>query len=157
MINLKKCVNYLNKVVVGSTTWKLRDKLYNSKTVYKKEFSSVLEMAERLHLKGDSPDVDGFSRLDECFRNTYYDNGKPLTCDEYDYFEHYDRDQEFWGWFDDNKITRVFEHNGEIHFEVDCSLRSLKKIVHDNYEGSSYEHDFDDDDYDDDCDEDDDD
>lgn len=142
-MRLKRCINYLTKEVVGYSPAGLHEWLEQPRpSVYRSMLDQTLYTVGYMHLRGDDPEVDCMTRLDECFRNTHYDNGKPLTCDDYNFFEHYDRDQDYWGWFEEYPICRLFEYNGELHCEIDCTLEELQEFIHNTYEGFSYEHDF---------------
>ena len=91
----------------------------------------------------DVKDENAFMVISDIMTTLHYDNGKPLSCDEYDYFEHYDRDQDYWGYYEDEVID---------HFELDKFgnlmqiLVMTKEDLTDSltmaYDGSSWEHDF---------------
>lgn len=72
----------------------------------------------------------------------HYDNGKPLSCDEYDYFEHYDRDQDFWGFYEDIIIYDFVTDGEKLYTRMDLSFEELRKLLTEYYDGASWEHDF---------------
>ena len=58
----------------------------------------------------DVKDEDAYSVITDIMETLHYDNGKPLVCDEYNYFDNYDRDQDYWGYYEGEVIS---------HFELD--------------------------------------
>ena len=52
----------------------------------------------------DVNDEDGYMVINDIMETLHYDNGKPLSCDDYNYFDHYDRDQDYWGFYEDELI-----------------------------------------------------
>lgn len=87
-------------------------------------------------------DPDGFMQISNIMGTLHYDNGKPLSCDEYDYFEHYDRDQDFWGFYADEVIYDFITDGKELYVRVDMSFEELKDYLTDAYDGADYYHDF---------------
>jgi hypothetical protein len=85
----------------------------------------------------------GFKVIDEVMRTLHYDNGQPLTTDKDSYFDHYDRDQDYWGFFDDEVIDH-FELDKDRHLVVvlEMTRPELEDSLKQMYDGSSYEHDF---------------
>jgi hypothetical protein len=85
----------------------------------------------------------GFTVIDEVMRTLHYDNGQPLTTDEYSYFDHYDRDQDYWGFFEDEEIDH-FElgKDGNLVVVLEMTRPELEDSLKQMYDGSSYEHDF---------------
>ena len=91
----------------------------------------------------DVKDEDAFSVITDIMETLHYDNGKPLVCDEYNYFDNYDRDQDYWGYYEGEVIS---------HFELDeignlmQILVMTKEDLTDSltmaYDGASWEHDF---------------
>jgi len=91
----------------------------------------------------DVRDEDGYSSIENIMRTLHYDNGKPLTTDDYNYFEHYDRDQDFWGFFNDEYIDHFeLDENGNLLNILEMTKRKLKRYLKNMYDGSSWEHDF---------------
>ena len=107
-----------------------------------KAIQEVTSDAESLFLY-DVKDRNAFRVIYDIMETLHYDNGKPLICDEYDYFEQYDRDQDFWGYY-----------GGEVigHFELDEDGNLMQILVMNKedltdsltmaYDGASWEHDF---------------
>jgi hypothetical protein len=87
-------------------------------------------------------DPDAFMQITNIMETLHYDNGKPLSCAEYDYFEHYDRDQDFWGFYDDMLVHDFITDGSQLYMRVDMSFDELKKHLTDAYDGASWEHDF---------------
>ena len=91
----------------------------------------------------DVKDEDAYSVIINIMGTLHYDNGKPLVGDDYNYFDQYDREQDFWGYYEGEVID---------HFELD-SLGNLMQILVMTkedltesltmaYDGASWEHDF---------------
>ena len=91
----------------------------------------------------DVKDKNAFEVIYDIMETLHYDNGKPLSCNDYNYFDHYDRDQDFWGFYEDELID---------HFELDIDGNLMQILVMtkeeltdkltDMYDGASWEHDF---------------
>ena len=91
----------------------------------------------------DVKDENAFSVITDIMETLHYDNGKPLVCDEYSYFDQYDRDQDYWGFYEEEVID---------HFELDkfgnlmqilvMTKEELTDKLTDMYDGASWEHDF---------------
>ena len=91
----------------------------------------------------DVRDKDGYSSINDIMETLHYDNGEPLTCDDYNYFDHYDRDQDFWGFYEDELIDHFeLDKNGNIIQIMVMNKDELTDILTDMYDGSSWEHDF---------------
>ena len=91
--------------------------------------------------------------LDEAFQKATYDNGKPLTGYNdpvypefwHDYFEHYDRDQDYESIFDDDRVTKVSYIIGsklELKLFFDFTSEQHMAWVANEYGGAEYAHDF---------------
>lgn len=85
----------------------------------------------------------GYTVIDEVMRTLHYDNGQPLTTDEYSYFDHYDRDQDYWGFFDDEVVDHFeLDNEGNLVVVLEMTRPELEDSLTQMYDGSSYEHDF---------------
>lgn len=85
----------------------------------------------------------GLIVIDEVMRTLHYDNGQPLTTDEYSYFDHYDRDQDYWGFFYDEVIDHFeLDKDGNLVAVLEMTRPELEDYLKQTYDGSSYEHDF---------------
>jgi hypothetical protein len=103
-------------------------------------------------LKNTRPNSDDANmRITNIMEKLHYDNGLPLTGYNYpedeptewhDYFEHYDRDQDFWGFYFDEPIYNFCTDGKEIFMRVDLSLADLRDCLTDMYDGASWDHDF---------------
>ena len=94
-----------------------------------------------------------YDALEEAFQKATYDNGKPLTgyndpddpTEWHDYFEHYDRDQDYDSIFDDERVTKVSYVIGDkmtLKLFFDFTEAQLHAWVDQQYGGSEYAHDF---------------
>ena len=91
----------------------------------------------------DVKDRNAFMVIKDIMETLHYDNGKPLSCDEYDYFEHYDRDQDFWGFYEDELIDHFeLDKDGNLIQVMVMTKEELTDKLTDMYDGSSWEHDF---------------
>ena len=91
----------------------------------------------------DVRDKDGYSSINDIKETLHYDNGEPLTCDDYNYFDHYDRDQDFWGFYEDELIDHFeLDKDGNIIQIMVMNKDELTDILTDMYDGSSWNHDF---------------
>ena len=91
----------------------------------------------------DIRDKDGYSSINDIMETLHYDNGEPLTCDDYNYFDHYDRDQDFWGFYEDELIDHFeLDKNGNLIQIMVMNKDELTDILTDMYDGSSWDHDF---------------
>ena len=104
-------------------------------------------------LDGDPIDGDdSFLRLQEVFENLHYDNGLPLSglnypeqnpTKENNFFDHYDRDQDFGSFFDEFPVKEFkFDRKGDLYIVLDVTYKKLFEYCKSMYEGSSWEHDF---------------
>ena len=91
----------------------------------------------------DVRDKDGYSSINDIMETLHYDNGEPLTCDDYNYFDHYDRDQDFWGFYEDELIDHFeLDKNGNLIQIMVMNKDELTDILTDMYDGSSWDYDF---------------
>ena len=91
----------------------------------------------------DVKDEDGYMVINDIMETLHYDNGKPLSCDDYNYFDHYDRDQDFWGFYEDELIDHFeLDKDGNLILVMVMNKEELTDILTDWYDGSSWEHDF---------------
>ena len=85
----------------------------------------------------------GFTVIEEVMKTLHYDNGQPLVTDKYSYFDNYDRDQDFWGFFEDEVIDHFeLDKNGNLLIVLELTRPELEDSLKQMYDGSSYEHDF---------------
>lgn len=106
----------------------------------------------KLILKGTRPNSrDGFMRISNIMEDLHYDNGLPLSGLNFpadnptvwnDFFDHYDRDQDYWGFYWDCEIYNFATDGKEIFMRVNCSLADLRDYLTAAYDGASWEHDF---------------
>ena len=88
--------------------------------------------------------------LDEAFKQATYDNGKPLSGYNdpkdptiwHDYFEHYDRYQDYDTMFDEDVVTKLAVNNNEVQAYFEFTEAQLMNWVKQEYGNSPYDHDF---------------
>ena len=91
----------------------------------------------------DVKDRNAFIVIYDIMETLHYDNGKPLICDEYDYFEQYDRDQDFWGYYEGEVIDHFeLDNLGNLMQILVMTKEDLTDSLTDAYDGASWEHDF---------------
>lgn len=120
------------------------------------KLDEIFDLQDCILLKNGGDD-DAWHWLDDAMGDVYYDNGLPLTGKNYpednpteknNYFDHYDRDQDYSGWFDDQPVLKVMKmkplpYTG-ISYKVILNLtpREVKDMAEDLYNGVEYAHDF---------------
>ena len=91
----------------------------------------------------DVKDEDAYSVITDIMETLHYDNGKPLVCDEYNYFDQYDRDQDFWGYYEGEVIDHFeLDKDGNLMQILVMTKEDLTESLTMNYDGASWEHDF---------------
>lgn len=91
----------------------------------------------------DVKDKDGFAVINDIMKTLHYDNGMPLSCNVYDYFDNYDRDQDLWGFYEDELIDHFkLDRDGNLIIVMVMNKEELTDKLTDLYDGSSWEHDF---------------
>ena len=91
----------------------------------------------------DVKDRNAFIVIYDIMETLHYDNGKPLICDEYDYFEQYDRDQDFWGYYEGEVISHFeLDEIGNLMQVLVMTKEELTDALTTAYDGASWEHDF---------------
>ena len=91
----------------------------------------------------DVKDEDAYSVIIDIMGTLHYDNGKPLVGDDYNYFDNYDRDQDFWGFYEDAIISHFeLDKNGNLIQVLVMNKEELTNILTKWYDGASWEHDF---------------
>jgi hypothetical protein len=92
---------------------------------------------------GKIGDPSAHMQIKNIMKTLHYDNGKPLSCKEYDYFDHYDRDQDFWGFYEDELIYDFITDGKDLYVRIDMSFDELRDQLRYTYDGASWDHDFD--------------
>ena len=91
----------------------------------------------------DVKDEDAYIVITDIMETLHYDNGKPLVCDEYNYFDNYDRDQDFWGYYEGEVISHFeLDKDGNLMQILVMTKEDLKDSLTMAYDGASWEHDF---------------
>ena len=164
MNDKKSILEYLNQRMFRHITpldlrQKLDERLSRPGNKHQKEVLRLLRdsMDDLSFYRLWNDPVDGpnsFERLEEIFKTLHYDNGLPLTGINYpeqnpteynDYFfDHFDRDEDFYTFFeyDYSLISYDFDSNGNLIGKLAVCFDSLKRICTEEYEGSSWDHDF---------------
>jgi hypothetical protein len=102
----------------------------------------ISDVGSTLLRDGKIGDPDAFMQINNIMETLHYDNGKPLSCDDYNFFDHYDRDQDFWGFYEDVEIYDFITDGKDLYARMDISFDELKACLTDMYDGSSWDHDF---------------
>jgi hypothetical protein len=152
--DLNKACKILTKIFQGTSGGEFQD-LYDNLRESVVDYSLIENCfcsCGQVLLKGTRPgSPDAYQRIVEIMETLHYDNGLPLTGYNYpkdnptqwnDYFEHYDRDQDFWGFYWDEAIYNFCTDGKEIYMRIDYSLSDLRDCLIDMYDGTSWEHDF---------------
>ena len=91
----------------------------------------------------DVRDRNGYMVINDIMKTLHYDNGEPLSGDDYNYFDHYDRDQDLWGFYEDTLIDHFeLDKNGNLIYVVVMTKEELTDTLTYWYDGSSWDHDF---------------
>ena len=91
----------------------------------------------------DVKDEDAYGVIIDIMGTLHYDNGKPLVSDEYNYFDQYDRDQDFWGYYEGEVIDHFeLDNFGNLMQILVMTKEDLTESLTMNYDGASWEHDF---------------
>ena len=91
----------------------------------------------------DVKDEDAFMVITDIMETLHYDNGKPLIGDDYNYFDNYDRDQDFWGYYEDAIISHFeLDKDGSLMQILVMTKEDLTDFLTDAYDGASWEHDY---------------
>lgn len=91
----------------------------------------------------DVKDEDAFGVIIDIMETLHYDNGKPLVGDDYNYFDQYDRDQDFWGFYEGEVIDHFeLDKDGNLMQILVMTKEELTDILTKWYDGASWEHDF---------------
>lgn len=152
--DLNKACAILTKIFRGVTTgdaFNLFDELEEGGmdcSLLEDCFKSV----DNMILKGTKAgSVDATMRISNIMETLHYDNGLPLSGYNYpaenptqwnDYFEHYDRDQDVWGFWWDEEIYNFTTDGESIFMRVNWSLAELRDYLIEAYDGASWDHDF---------------
>ena len=91
----------------------------------------------------DVKDEDAFMVIIDIIETLHYDNGKPLIGDDYNYFDNYDRDQDFWEFYEGEVISHFeLDKDGNLMQILVMTKEDLTESLTMNYDGASWEHDF---------------
>jgi hypothetical protein len=151
--DLNKACKILTTIFEGVEVGKLQD-LFENLNEYGGDYSLIndcFNCANTL-LKGTRlGTADAYMRISNIMETLHYDNGLPLSGYNYpkekptqwnDYFEHYDRDQDFWCFYEDCEIYNFCTDGKDIYMRIDYSLADLRDCLTDAYDGASWDHDF---------------
>ena len=91
----------------------------------------------------DVKDEDAYGVIIDIMATLHYDNGKPLVGNDYNYFDQYDRDQDFWGYYEGEVIDHFeLDNFGNLMQILVMTKEDLTESLTMNYDGASWEHDF---------------
>ena len=91
----------------------------------------------------DVRNKNGYTVINDIMKTLHYDNGKPLSCDEYNYFDQYDRYQDFLEFYEDVLIDHFeLDKNGNLIIVVVMTKEELTDTLTYWYDGASWDHDF---------------
>lgn len=152
--DLNKACKILTKIFKGVTTgdaFNLFDEL-DCCGVDSSLLENCFKSVGNMILKGTRAGSDDANmRISNIMETLHYDNGLPLSGYNYpadnptewnDYFEHYDRDQDFWGFYWDEEIYNFTTDGKDIYMRVNLSLEDLRTYLVAAYDGASWDHDF---------------
>lgn len=153
--DLNKACKILTKIFKDTTMVEFQG-LYDNLRKSARDFSLIEQCfcsGSQVLLKGTRlGSLNAFQRIVDIMETLHYDNGLPLIGYNYpednptewhDYFEHYDRYQEFGVFYWDYEIYNFCTDGKDIYMRVDCSVANLRDCLTDMYDGVSWEHDFD--------------
>jgi hypothetical protein len=145
--NLNEACAILTKIFQGVTVGVATLKLEDCPQLY-----DCVSLADNILLKGTKVgSLPAYARIGVIMETLHYDNGLPLTGYNYpaenptewnDYFEHYDRDQDFWEFWWDEEIYNFATDGKDIYMRVNFSLADLRASLVAAYDGASWDHDF---------------
>jgi hypothetical protein len=152
--DLNKACKILTKIFKGTTIGEMQD-LFDQLNESGNDCSLINDCfccGDGILLKGTRPGTThAYGRISDIMETLHYDNGLPLTGYNYpkdnptewhDFFEHYDRDQDLWGFYWDDEVYNFCTDGKGIYVRIDYSLSDLKSCLEVNYDGASWEHDF---------------
>lgn len=152
--DLTKACKILTKIFKGviiGDAYNLLDELEES-GVDCSSFKDCFTLVDKTILKGArAGSTDATMQISNIMETLHYDNGLPLSGYNYpednptewnDYFSHYDRDQDFWGFWWDEEIYNFTTDGKEIFMRVNWSFEDLRNYLIEAYSGVSWNHDF---------------
>lgn len=152
--DLNKACSILTKIFRGMTMYDAQDIVdeFTGVGVNPTLLENCFQSVNCTLLKGIKPGSrDAYQRMYDIMETLHYDNGLPLTGYNYpkdnptkwsDFFEHYDRDQDFWGFYWDYPIYNFTTDGKDIYMRIDLSLIGLRDCLTALYDGASWDHDF---------------
>lgn len=78
----------------------------------------------------------------EITKNLHYDNGQPLTNEYWNYFDHYDRDQDLYEYGLNIPIIDIVMIGLDPYYIINVTDQDIKNSVKADLDNSSWEHDF---------------
>lgn len=145
---LEKVAKYCNEVFSGKYTlselleW-LDVNLENETMFFIQTLIDACNSMNNTLLKDNlDKNIDAYSQIQDIMSALHYDNGQPLINEEYNYFDFYDRQQDFAGFFLDTLIYDFVVIEDELYIRMNMDLEELKETLTNMYDGSSYDHDF---------------
>ena len=153
--DLEKVCVILTKMFKGHQLEEINNEIekLNFPTKFYEMLNGLLNDTGNVYLKNTKlNNEDAFVQIQNIMKTLCYDNGLPLSglnypkenpTEENDFFNHYDREQDFWGFYNEFSIYEFVIKDNEIFMVLDLTINELKEILDKEYSGSSWEHDFD--------------
>lgn len=146
-LTIYNLTEYCNKRFKGKTYGELRDNAARYREQLLDE--SNISVDFKTHFDPDNVMLfDGmlgesaFGNIHDIMERLHYDNGEPLSCDDYNFFDHYDRIDDLYSYFN-NQIVDCFITDGEqLYIRLWYTKAELDDDLRADYDGSSWEHDF---------------
>lgn len=82
-------------------------------------------------------DHDAYSEINHIMTELHYNNGKPLACDEYNYFD--DCGHEFWEFYHNDPIYDFINDENCLYIRMNVTSFELKNRLKEMYDGINYE------------------
>lgn len=152
--DLEKVCVVLTKMFKNRQLEEISDEIeeLNFPTKFYEMLNEILNNTGNIYLKNtELNNEDAFVQIQNIMKTLCYDNGLPLSglnypkenpIEENDYFNHYDRDQDFWGFYNEFSICEFVTKDDEIFIVINLTIDELKEILDKEYSGSNWEHDF---------------
>ena len=131
--DLEKVCVVLTKMFKNRQLEEISDEIeeLNFPTKFYEMLNEILNNTGNIYLKNtELNNEDAFVQIQKIMKTLCYDNGLPLSglnypkenpTEENDFFSHYDRDQDFWGFYNDVPIYNFTTNGKDIFTIVDFS------------------------------------
>lgn len=134
---------FSNKYTLCDFTEWIDTNILNINSYFDKILAYLYNSNESILLKDSNiGDKDAYNQIIEIMKNLHYDNGISLICESNNYFEQYDRDQDFACFYNEYLIYDFVTDGKNLYIRINLSLEELRELLRDMYDGASYIHDF---------------